>query len=346
MNFLSKLEELISMKTISSDRATCLKIINQLGKDIPNPLVNTENGLLIWGHTDLTTTKWLVNTHLDVVPGKPEQFLLKVVGDKAWGRGVFDVKGCATILISNAQEWVQLAKHKKVTFMLATDEEIGGQGTANILQQMTQLNGAIFLEPSNLHITTQAKGMIQVLITAMGESSHGSRPWDGDNAIEKLSINLALFRMSHPAPKIETKETTFNFSQISGGTAINQVPNSAKLWCDVRFNPQDDPSRISQNLISEFNHCKVEVIKCESPINCNKNSELFKQLSSSLKANSLNPLTQFDHGTSDARHVTALHISSLVFGPKGGNLHADDEWVSLKSLTKVQNVLDHWIKNI
>lgn len=346
MTLLTMLEELIKAKTLSEDHKTCLDTLKKVQSRVPNSTLDVKSGVLVWGHTDLNTTSWLINTHLDVVPASPEQFSLSIKGDKAWGRGVADVKGCAAIIIDQAKTWKDLATKNRVSFMLVTDEEVGGQSTKDLLTKMSNLKGAIFLEPSGLHLTTQAKGMMQVQIVANGLACHGSRPWDGKNAIEELSFGITQFRLAHPTPSQETRDTTFNFSQITGGTAINQVPNIAEAWCDIRFNPNDDPADVVRTITEVFNHCQVKVVKCESPINCDKNSELFILLSNSLKACRINPLTQFDHGTSDARHATALGIPALVFGPKGGNLHAKNEWVSLKSLEKVKNSLDHWIKNI
>lgn len=346
MTLLTILEELIKAKTLSEDRKTCLDTLKKIQPQIPNSVIDTKSGILLWGHTNLATTSWLINTHLDVVPGSPKQFSLKIKGDKAWGRGVADVKGCAAILIDQAKKWTGLAIQKKVTFMLVTDEEVGGTSTKAILSTMKDLQGAIFLEPTGLHITTEAKGMMQIKIVAKGVSCHGSRPWEGDNAIEMLARGLVQFRLTQPTPTQETRTTTFNFSQIKGGEAINQVASFAELWCDVRFNPQDNPSDIVTEIVACFPSCEVRVVKCESPINCDKSTKVFESVVRAVKSVSINPLTQFDHGTSDARHATALGIPALVFGPKGGGLHSDHEWVSLKSLIKVQNVLDHWIKNI
>lgn len=336
----------MQIPSISEDHKFCHDILNLVSTKIPSSQLNQNNGSLIWGHKDLHSSKWLINTHLDVVPANQDQFNLKVMKDKAWGRGAADVKGCAAILIDQNAKWEELAKKKKITFLLVTDEEIGGKTTRELLPKMKQLKGVIFLEPTNLHIVIEAKGMMQIKIVAGGKSVHGSMPWEGINAIEKITSGLAKFRLDHPQSPSETKNTTFNFSQINGGTAINQVPDHAELWCDVRTDILEDQSKIVHILESSFSNCTVTPIIIESPIICSRKSRIFESLSSSFKANSINPLTQFSHLTSDARHGTNLNIPSVVFGPKGGNLHGDLEWVSIKSLGKVEKILDHWIKNI
>lgn len=346
MNCLTILDQLVKIRSTSANRLACHEVLMFAQSLIKDSHFDQKLGVMWWGHPDLSSTNWLINTHIDVVPGSDDQFNIQFKRDRALGRGVADVKGCAAAIIEKANYWDSKAKSKKLTFMLVSDEEIGGSSTKRLLTTMSALKGAIFLEPSNLHITTQAKGMIQIKITAKGTSCHGSRPWDGQNAIEMLARGLVQFRMTHPTPIQETRTTTFSFSQINGGQAINQVPSAAELWCDIRYNPTDDPSQIVNQIKSNFTSCHVTLVTCESPILCEKNSSIFRAIKSAFIASGTNPLTQFDHGTSDARHATALNIPALVFGPKGGGLHSDAEWVSIKSLYKVQHILDHLINNI
>lgn len=344
---------LIVIPSISGDGVSCRKTIKIArailrAERVPSKVVTVaKRPILIWGELNLEKSEWLINSHLDVVPGSADQFIPRVSGGKVWGRGAADTKSSCALMLANAASWQSFALAKHLTFMLVTDEEVGGESTREIFKQMKNLRGAIFLEPtSGEKMIIQAKGIIQLKITSSGKVSHGSRPWEGENALEKITSSLTTFRIHHPSPVLETRDTTFNFSLISSGTAINQVPVEATLWCDIRFSPADDPGKIVANLANEFHDCKVEVVKSESPIKCPLDSELHSSFSFSLKANDLNPINGFEHGSSDARHATALGIPAIVFGPKGKNIHGDGEWVSLKSMDKVQAVLSHWIKNI
>lgn len=352
MTTLNILNDLIAVPSVTGDGVSCRKIIKIAqvalrAEHVPSRVLTVaKRPILIWGELNLEKTEWLINSHLDVVPGTPNQFIPQTKGGKVWGRGAADTKSSCAIMLASAKNWQGLAKTKHITFMLVTDEEVGGNSTREILPSLPKLNGAIFLEPTNEKMIVQAKGIIQFKITASGKASHGSRPWEGDNALEKLTSSLTNFRIHHPTPMHETRSTTFNFSLLSSGTAINQVPNEAILWCDIRWNPSDDPDEIITQLKTEFIDCSIEIMKLESPIDCPHNSPLHNTFTLSLKQSSLNPINGFEHGSSDARHCTALSIPAIVFGPKGKNLHGDNEWVSLKSLEKVQSVIDHWIKNI
>lgn len=352
MQLESILDNLLRIPSLSGDAKACKKIVHksrsilsQQGIKSKVILIN-KKPILIWGELNISKTNWLINSHLDIVPGRPNQFIPRIERGKVWGRGAADTKSGCALLLEKAKEWNDFAKTKNITFMLVTDEEIGGETTKQVIPKMKCLKGGIFLEPTGEKMIVQAKGIIQLKITASGVACHGSRPWEGENALEKITLSLARFRDTHTSPKSETRNTTFNFSFINSGTAINQIPSSAELWCDIRWSPADNPKNIVDDIKNIFSNCLVETVKLESTVDCPKNSLLKSSFANSLKSNSINPISGFEHGSSDARHCTALGVPAIVFGPKGKNLHTINEWVSLKSLGKVEKVLDHWIKNI
>jgi len=285
----SILQKLIHIPSVTGDTKACKQIIHEahhvlnLQKVKSKVISLHKKPILIWGELDLGKTTWLINSHLDVVPGKPSQFIPKVSKGKIWGRGSADTKSSCAIILANSKHWVSLANDKHITFMLVVDEEVGGDTTKLVLQKMPKLKGGIFFEPTNEQMIVHAKGIIQLKIIAEGKACHGSRPWGGDNALEKLTHSLTKFRLKHPTPTHETRSTTFNFSLLSGGTAINQVPESATLWCDIRWNPQDDPQTIISDLKKIFQDCKVKILKLESPINCSHRSKLCESFVLSLK---------------------------------------------------------------
>lgn len=346
------LKDLIRIPSITGDAAACQKIIewSQLflrSQKVQSEITKTKNRqMLVWGETNLSKSQWLVNSHLDVVPGKPEQFMPQERNGKMWGRGSADTKSSVAILLSNAFRWQEMAKNKHITFMLVTNEEVGGESTKELLKIMKSLKGGIFMEPTGEKIITQAKGVMQIKFSATGKSGHGSRPWDGVNALELLTSSLNKFRLKHPVPSQETRSTTFNFSIFQSGTTINQIPDKAIVWCDIRWNPKDNPKIIINELKSLFRNTKVEVVKLESPINCANDSTLVTSFSNSLKENRIRPIIGFEHGSSDARHCTAKNIPAIVFGPKGKNIHSDNEWVDLKSVVNVAKVLNCWISQL
>ena len=346
------LKKLVRIPSVTGNIETCREIVVFAQKvlnfqKISSKILKLNNRfVLVWGETNLARTTWLVNSHLDVVPGKPEQFRPHIKGGQLWGRGSADSKGSAAVLLSSALKWQNAAKDKHLTFMLVADEEAGGESTKKLLKLMKNLKGGIFLEPTGEKIITQAKGIMQVKLSVTGKSCHGSRPWDGINALELLISSLNKFRLKHPTPSKETKRTTFNFSIFQGNASINQVPSEASLWCDVRWNPTDNPKLIISEFKNIFLNAKVEVVKLESPIACPHESAILSSFSEAMQKSHIRATKGFEHGSSDARHCTAKNIPAIVFGPKGENLHGENEWVSSESLKNVSTVLNTWISDL
>lgn len=352
MDTLNILRDLIAIPSLTSDVTACKSVLNNAGSLLSTNSINSQivlsagRPILVWGELDFSQTKWLINSHLDVVPGRDAQFNPTIKQDRLFGRGAADTKSSCSVMLANSSKWIEFSLAKHITFMLVVDEETGGDSTRLVLPKMSTLQGAIFLEPSNRQMVLAAKGIMQLKITASGVACHGSRPWQGDSALEILTTGITRFRRRHKSPLHETRDTTYNFSRLNSGGAINQIPDSGELWCDIRWNPQDNPDKIILDMRRTFRRCQLDVVKLESPINCPKSSLLARSFADSLRSCTINPISGFDHGSSDARHCTALGIPSLVFGPKGGNLHGDGEWVSLQSLDHITKVLDHWITNI
>jgi len=51
------------------------------------------------------------------------------------------------------------------------------------------------------------------------------------------------------------------------------------------------------------------------------------------------------HGGSDIRHFNQVGCQGVTFGPIGGDLHGDNEWVDIKSLEKYFEILWEFLKN-
>ena len=137
--------------------------------------------------------------HLDVVPGGPELFEPRVVGDRLYGRGAYDMKGglasmmCALRDVAD-QDLVQ------VHFLCVADEESEEEderGSDYLVEQGYAGDFAITGEPTDLHIGVQAKGVLAMRIEVTGTSAHGSTPWIGDNAVLKA---IDVFRQIESLP--------------------------------------------------------------------------------------------------------------------------------------------------
>lgn len=301
--------------------------------------------LLGWG-APARSARVMLNTHIDVVPGPAGIFRPRRVGNRLFGRGTADTKAMAAAFLSIPAGEIKRAAARGIRFVLVTDEETGGESTKQLLSRLPKLEFALFGEPTNLEISHAAKGIMQVKLAAGGAPAHGSRTWLGKNAIIELSRRLQTFLADNPLPTGETWETTFNFSMVSGGSAINQVPTNCELWCDVRLNPEDRPAAVQSMFERHFGLGNVTIARSESSIFTPTSDPRLAQLAAAIRNQKLPVKFRKEFGSSDARHCTAIGIPTAVFGPVGGGLHEDGEWVDLESMGKARQVVREVIKKL
>ncbi|MFA7412559.1 MAG: M20/M25/M40 family metallo-hydrolase, partial [Tissierellaceae bacterium] len=193
----------------------------------------------------------ILNGHLDVVPGEKSQFVTIERDGRIYGRGSADMKsGCVAMI--NAV--IQLAKEPlgcKVMLQIVTDEENGGfKGTKNLVDLGYIGDFVICTEPTNLNIGIQSKGFMRVDIEVEGQSAHGSRPWEGHNAIEKAFREyekiLKIPMLNEGSQYYES--STVNLALIEGGDAYNKVPDKSLIGLDIRYVPSINPYELIDEL--------------------------------------------------------------------------------------------------
>ena len=349
--FIKQLKKIVSFPTLSTDLETNLLLFEYL-KTLISPqaqiktIINGNAAILIASYQDDKNSDLAYLVHSDVVSAGDDQFKMKVDQDHLIGRGTSDMKYSIPVGVALLNELIAKKSELSFALVVTSDEEIGGNTTKLLLPKMPNLEFALFGEPTQLQLNNEAKGIMQVKISAKGKSTHGSNPWLGQNAILKLIADLNQFLSANPPPNNYTWETTFNFSQISGGVAINQVPSECTLFCDVRYRPGVSTSQIIDKFNQHFSGSIVEIAKSESAIFTHQKNEFLQKLAIAVKNAGIKPLFSKALGSSDARHCTAMNIPTVVFGPIGDGLHEDHEWVDVESLLKVRKIINQFIKEL
>jgi succinyl-diaminopimelate desuccinylase len=290
----------------------------------------------------------VLHGHLDVVPGRPEQFEPRVDGDRLYGRGAYDMKGGLAAMICafrdmTAQDGV------RVRFACVADEEseeIDDRSTDHLVSTGFLGDFAITGEPTDLHIGIQAKGVLAVRVAVSGTAAHGSTPWLGDNAILKAHD---VFRRIETLPFSRESSDMFdrpsiNLARIDGGDAFNKVPDRCQMDVDIRFLPNQDPGAI---LAQVRQIPDVEIVKCftRAPAIVSRRNPYVLALREGV-TNSIDgdALSVGRDGASDAISFLEAGVPAVEFGPIGGGHHGPEEWVSVASLTRYRQALADFVR--
>lgn len=285
------------------------------------------------------------NGHLDIVPGKKEQFDPFIEGDKVFGRGSADMKGgCAAMM----EAFVGITKHadrltKKVQLHLVTDEESGGSKTSKYLVQQGYTGDFVICgEPTFLKIGLQAKGISQFFITFHGKGAHGSRPWEGNNAIlQSHKFHELLIQQEWTKESTDYYEhPSINLARISGGDRFNMVPDTCEVGYDIRFVPGQTVEFVEEQLKTlldeHFPAAEIRRRGISPAVTTSDQDPRILQLLDIMKDETE---LMGQHGSADTRHYAVTGAGAIEFGPTGGDWHGPGEFVSISSMERYRDVL-------
>lgn len=213
----------------------------------------TGKPLLLLGHYD---TVWEVGT-LGRMPWRLE-------GGRAWGPGVFDMKGGIAMGLYALEALAENGRlPRPVTVLLVSDEEIGSDSSRHITESVAKKASAVLvMEPAQGPegaCKTARKGVGDFTVRVHGVSAHAGLDFEkGHNAVLELARQIETI-----AGFTELKRgLTVSPGVVRGGKRTNVVPDLAEVLVDVRIGRAGDGARIEKKFRSLRpldRKCRVEV---------------------------------------------------------------------------------------
>jgi glutamate carboxypeptidase len=292
----------------------------------------------------------LLAIHYDTVysADHPFQNVTQLDANTLRGPGVCDAKGGLLILLFAlmALERSPVAASLQWEMLLNPDEELGSPGSGPFFHDAASRNhlGLLF-EPAlpDGALVSSRKGSGNFTFVVHGKSAHSGRnPHDGRNAINALAALIGKLA----ALQAEIPGTVINAGFIHGGGAVNIVPDLAMCRVNVRVE-----TRAQQTLIEERFHALARApqpdgIRVElhdaflSPPKAQTPAveallahfaDCGKQLNPPLTPLAWRPTG----GACDGNRLAAAGLPVVdSLGPRGGNIHTDQEFVQLDSLAE------------
>lgn len=358
---LEILKKLITYKTLSLDHLENKKALAWLKNEVRGlPLFIKEFNSGGFPSLVLTTKKTkhpaiLLQAHLDVVGGSPEAFKPVTVKNKIYGRGAFDMKFAVASYLRLLKELGANLTKYDLGVMITTDEEVGGFHGVKYLLDKGYKAKVCFLPDGGQNWAMQlgAKGVWHLLIESRGKSVHGSRVWQGENAIENLMAFLLVLKGSSPQEPCSVPDhfhNTINIGRFDGGTVANQVPDYAKALVDIRFTPDLVKPALRKIVTAAkkgFRNIRVKELVFGPSFRIDRGNQylnLFTRIAS--EEYKIEPAFVTSHGSSDARFFSAKKIPVVATRPKGGGHHSEKEWLDLQDWERFYVVLKRFVKTV
>lgn len=290
--------------------------------------------------------------HTDVVPVEGQDwssnpFKLRKDGERLYGRGTADMKGYLASMLAAAEVTSKLSLRSPLKLALSYDEEIGCVGIAEMLPH---LEGTIGLpdvclvgEPTSMHIALGHKGKIGMRATCRGEAGHSAFAPRLRNALHPaVELTMQLRRIQERLAKNGVRDSaygvpysTLHVGKLSGGVALNVVPDVAVMDFELRYLAQDDENAICGSIRAAADKAGEGHIELEEFCNYPGLDTAAASPAASFVRGLLPDAetTKVDFG-SEAGHFDRLGISTLVCGP--GSMeqgHKPDEFVTLEQIS-------------
>ena len=192
----------------------------------------------------------LILAHYDTIwPIGSWPSLWRVDGGRAYGPGVYDMKG-GLLFIPWLLRYLDASgrSHPHLEVLLTPDEEIGALGSRPFIEEAARRSDFVLvLEPTNIEgsLKLARKGSGEFIVSIRGRATHqGVEPEKGINAVVEAAHQiLAVLGLEDPA-----LGTTLGPNVITGGSASNMVPDRAEVRVDVRAWTERETERLTTAL--------------------------------------------------------------------------------------------------
>lgn len=349
------LRDLVTMPTVTGQREATHdafeyidRMLGGLGMHVKRYEWNGFESLVATTQITKTPTVLLLG-HIDVVPGPPSLFELHEHDDRYTGRGVLDMKTGIAAFLASAKELAHDLQTYDFGIMIVSDEEIGGfDGAARLVDEGYRPKIVVVPDGgNNWNMEGAAKGIWHITLEAKGQSAHGSRPWEGKNAIDTLMGALTEIRVLFADQNPDNN--TMNIGIINGGKAINQIPAHATASIDIRFAGASEQARLTpliRDIVDTHGVAITTEVRADPVRNDPKNAYLstYKDCVESVIHKKVDWMTSY--AGNDGRFF-AVHGIPLACGyPTGGNHHGEEEWIDKDGPAQLQKVITQFIMQV
>ncbi|MGB9827602.1 M20 family metallopeptidase [Thermosphaera chiliense] len=303
------------------------------------------------------------NGHYDVVAAGggwlADPFNPVVTDGKVYGRGTTDMKAGIAAFLATMIYFATISKEPDIIVegAVVPDEEIGGAtGTGYLVNELgSRPDFAVIAEPSgpgNIYIGH--RGNVWAMIRVRGKQAHGSTPWLGENAFEKMIV-LADYIVRKYKPVLEAKKSSFKYEdprassptitlggKLEAPGSINIVPGQVGFSIDRRLIVEERADQVIEEIKGFIESAskelgvdsEVEIVEHSNPVYVEENHPYVNTLAQAVKETlGVEPSRTICVGGLDLKYYLAKGIPAVAYGPGEVNTaHKANEYVTLESL--------------
>jgi acetylornithine deacetylase len=309
--------------------------------------------LLAWYAGPRPGRTLVLDGHLDVVGAgaMPHPFEPQISADRMTGRGTSDMKAGVAAMVVAAEQAARRGTPGTVVLALVADEEHASLGTEAVLPALAEHglapDGCIVGEPTWLDLAAAHRGYAVVEVVLRGTAGHSSQPEFAVNALTHLGRLLARVEQADAALGAATSHPVVGHGSWAAtvahaGEAPFTVPDHATTLLERRTVPGESAASALDDvrrMLAELTAADPAVAGAARLVTWRDAWELEADPASATLVDLFEQALP-RHGAAVPAKVGCPYwmesamwaqagIPTVVCGPAGGGLHADDEWVDL-----------------
>jgi acetylornithine deacetylase len=309
----------------------------------------------------------VLSGHMDVVPAEEDgwesdPFTLTERDQRYVGRGSCDMKGFLALAINAAAALRPERLTEPLVLLLTYDEEVGLLGAKHFAETWPEPaklpRSTIIGEPTSLKVIRMHKGYLHARIGLTGKAAHSGYPHLGRSAIEpagrvivalsELRDRMEQERPPHSEHFPEVPYVALNVAQVSGGVAVNVVPDQCVLEVGARLLPEMETANIVQRMQDAVADAlgdtpyTLEVINASPPMLLDEEAGIYRMLCAEVaQRESLSA----SYAT-DAGWLQTIGLDCAIFGPGSiGVAHKPNESMPISDFVRAAELLDKAISH-
>lgn len=299
----------------------------------------------------------MLNAHVDTVgiEGMADPFSAEIRDGRLFGRGAYDMKGSLAACMGAVKALVDARVSMPGDLLVAAvaDEEYASIGTQEVLKHY-RTDGAIVTEPTGLALCLAHKGFVWAEVETIGQAAHGSRFDLGVDAIMRMGRFLARLdtlerdlraRTGHPL----LGPPSLHAAMIEGGAGLSTYADRCSLKIERRTIPGETEVQVAAELqrnideLAELDSsfkARLSVLFVRDPFEVSADAPIVQTLEAAVRqVMGRVPARVGENPWMDSALLSAAGVETVVIGPAGGGAHSHEEWVDLKSVVNLAQIL-------
>jgi succinyl-diaminopimelate desuccinylase len=335
---------LVDIESVSGAEGPIADVIEAALRTLPHLTVDRDGDALVARTSLGRADRVILAGHIDTVP-VAGNLPSRVEQGRLYGCGSTDMKAGVATALKLAASVAEPAMDVTYVFYDCEEVEAERDGLLRLGRNSPALlagDFAVLMEPTGGVVEGGCQGTLRAEIRAPGKRAHSARSWLGQNAIHEAAAILEVLR-GYQAREPDVDGLAYheglNAVAISGGVAMNVIPDECVVTINFRFAPDRSAEQAGDHVREVFAGWDVRVTDVAGAARPGLAAPAAEAFVAAIGGTPRAKL-----GWTDVARFDELGIPAVNYGPGDPQLaHTRDEYVELADIADCEQRMRRWL---